>query len=278
MHQTQRTRFTLIELLVVIAIIAILAAMLLPALSQAKVRARYTQWLGFTTGLQRDSSLILQYMMIGNDTDEVMDNTAYGIDQDGYDQEEWDGAIGAGVNWADGRWKFKDAVKFTNGGTKSIVTITKGMVTDSYTKAGWVMRPIDNGHNNFLSGANNGTPRNQHTLWMSSSHGYKLTASNHGSGLYNQVRDTEATPIGEWFHVAVTYDADESGGQMKLYKNGEEVGSTDNVLPTGREPNMYVGGHANNSNGNLFIDEVNLFNRALAPQEIRDMYRMGVAP
>ena len=79
----KRKGFTLIELLVVVAIIAILAAMLLPALSKARERARQGVCMGNL------KQLSLAWLMYANDNDEYFPGWEY---QSGVEN-------GYGPNW-----------------------------------------------------------------------------------------------------------------------------------------------------------------------------------
>ena len=75
-----------------------------------------------------------------------------------------------------------------------------------------------------------------------------------------------------WYHLTAVYD----GNNMILYRNGQEVGRTPKTGPiaANNEIEAWIGNNPNNPSSQVFdgsIDEVRIYNRALARWEIRQL-------
>ena len=115
--------------------------------------------------------------------------------------------------------------------------------------------------------------------WASGNEGYTLRAGANGTlsfnfsgaGTWREVTSSPTMAIGKWYHVAGTYD----GATMRIYINGEEVGTTaySGSITNGNYP-LTIGGAAYTVGGTRYfdgnIDEVRIWSEPIPETEIKD--------
>jgi hypothetical protein len=267
-----------------------LASLLLPVLSKAKSKAHYARWLGYQSDMRKHSNMIAYYNGMNAENDTVVENAAVGPeDNTYYNPENYNGGMAGGAYWTTGRWSAKNAMGFM--GASQFVNLGKvdvsykGQDADEMSIVCW-FKANDFGISDArLVSKAEGAATDQHVFMLStiSSSGIKLRARIRLDGTTTTViassGDIEAF---QWYQAAMTYN----GSVLKLYLNGQEVGSQaltgsisrDNTMYTfiGDNPNGTGAPISNNQTFDGLIDEVGIFNKALSAQEVLDHYEMGL--
>jgi hypothetical protein len=125
-------------------------------------------------------------------------------------------------------------------------------------------------------------PSSISNLWTLTAIGYGSPSTNNAFmfGLGNNIISVQgwvsdySSPltytVGQWMHAVCTYD----GTNIKIYVDGALIGSGTNTLWNTTGTEFYFG--ARPSQGNSFfpgqLDDIGIWNRALTPQEITDLY------
>jgi hypothetical protein len=159
-------------------------------------------------------------------------------------------------------------------GTSDYVDLGNVIGTGAYTKVAWVRRDEGgNTYNNIVSSGDGTT----HALYAPYTRQFRLCAG-HTGAYYDTVQDTEPLAVGVWYQVAVTFDPQVNSGRMVMYKNGIEVNEASNVPTQGTSTKTCIGKFSTSYYMKGAIDNVMIFNRALAPEEIAALYKQDTAP
>ncbi|MDB0037736.1 T9SS type A sorting domain-containing protein [bacterium] len=115
--------------------------------------------------------------------------------------------------------------------------------------------------------------------WGSINEGYTLRSGANGTlsfnfsgaGTWREVASLPLMQIGKWYHVAGTYD----GAMMRIYINGEEVGTTAYAGSiTNGNYDLTIGGATYTTGGTRYfdgnIDEVRIWSESITEDEIKD--------
>jgi hypothetical protein len=132
--------------------------------------------------------------------------------------------------------------------------------------------------------------------------GYELKRHSDGTLSFNlshnypdnaiDLHTVKPVPVGQWLHIAVTYDGSGSAAGTHLYLNGQLAKTrvyADNLKRSmlfgpgrkngfGLKLNFLVGSKFRDSMADFWVDELNVFDRAIAPREVLALSLNQVQP
>ena len=201
MKTAMKQKYTMIEVMMTIGIILILAALLFPALDQAKTHARFARWQAFNELVNGDPDCVINFNFQGKNS-ALLVSRAEGCDTSDFRRETYDGVLNGNFAWTDGRWPtLKQALQFN--GTDTYVSMEGGKASnfagdDNFTITCWVRFDDLNRVNMVLSKSNpEGTQ-------------YELYAADGqvGAVLFGHELNVPSSEIqpGKWIHMALQFN------------------------------------------------------------------------
>lgn len=267
--------FTIIELMVVIGTILILIAMLIPAITKSREKAKLGRWEGYMRNQRVQDKMVLQYMFLDEIGSTRVTNSAQGIEVEGYDRESLHGSL-ENVTWDEGRWFSKHSLRFN--GLNSVIRCAPLELIDpedhAYTVIAWVMADSTDDRGTILGAEGNGN----NAVCLSVAPGGQLETVINGSFLASNL----TLAVDEWTMVALVQDSDGIVVHKITAGVHEQEFLTSTLHVNADDERSFVIG-ARSDDGEPpyqrgfdgLMDEVVIYSRALSDDALVDSFKMG---